>query len=80
VISCGGFVVVDDRVLRAARRCGAGVAFSGAVEPVCAVDLCVVVGGEGLFAELVCAPTATLHASRMAVAADIDIRFMRHLR
>jgi hypothetical protein len=29
-----------------------------------------------LFAELVCAPTATLHASRTAAAADIDIRFM----
>lgn len=83
-----------DRVLRAARRCGAGVDFSPVVEPlggvvvcvsrvaepVCAADPCVEVGEEGLFAELVCAPSATLHASRRAVAADVDIGFMRHLR
>ena len=80
VISCGGFAVGDRRALRAARRGGAGVPLSRPVEPACAVDPCVEGGDEGLFAEFVCAPTATLHASRTAVAAAIDIRFMKHLR
>jgi hypothetical protein len=80
VISCGGFAVGDERALRVARRCGAGVPLSRPVEPVCAVVPWVDGGEEGLFAGLVCAASVTLHARRTAMAAEIAIRFMKHLR
>jgi len=78
-----------------ARRWGAGVLLLSLVEPlwgvvacvprvlepgVCDVDPCDEVGEEGLSVEPVCAPSATLHATSMAVATDIDMRFMRYLR
>jgi hypothetical protein len=51
------------------------------VEPVvCPLDPCAEVAEEGLSVELVCAPSATLHARTMAVAADVDMRFMSYLR
>jgi hypothetical protein len=94
VTSCGGAAACEDAGLLRARRCGAGVAVSfveplggvvacgpGVVEPgVCDVDLCDEVGEEGLSVELFCAASATLHTRRMAVATDIDMRFMRYLR
>jgi hypothetical protein len=93
VTSCGGLAVCEDAELLLARRCGAGVlsfveplcgvvaCVPRVVEPgVCVVDPCDEVGEEGLSVELFCAPSATLHASRMAVATDTDMRFMRYLR
>jgi hypothetical protein len=92
VTSCGGLVACEDDGLLDARRCRAGVAALSFVEPlgvvclsrvlepgVCDVDPCDEVGEEGLSVELFCAPSATLHARRMAVATDIDMRFMTYL-